>query len=596
MEITDTEAEDAFQLAKQYLSQLKYQEALIYFQKATDLQPENTIYLSKLADHYIILGDFQKTIEYYEKVLKIYLTTYGENYPGTADCYNDIGEALRNLGDYQKMMEYFQKSFKIDLFNHGEYHPRMARNYNNFGLTYLHSNSYSKAIEFFDKALKIQLVILGENHPVIATLYNNLGSAWSKLRDAPKAFEYIEKALKIKILNYGENDIQVAHSYHNLGSFYYNLSGDKNKAIEYYKKALEIFTDKLGAEHPDTKNCLQNLTSTKKELDEILLIQTEPVKKESIDHWYKEGKKDYPEYNQPKPNWTDMPKDLIGLTNEELEKRNAPLQEAYDKGWKEQEELSKNSEEESENIKGEEIMLAFFDVLGFSERLANAGLEQIYSLYEELIEIVKKAAGGRMIFTAVPSEDGGRIPMTTFFTVHYHYFSDTIMLWGKYHPSLSVPFIDLCNDFMCEAIKRKLPLRGCITFGKAIMDKKKGIFLGDPIIEAARGEAAQSWIGVSFGPSLNHPKYSWLGDLRMVLPFTKQIKPNKEKYVEQIALDWTRKWRTKFDTDPTENINALNTNPEVSSYYETTNSFIAFSTQNPEWWKIYDFDTKTFKV
>jgi len=252
---------------------------------------------------------------------------------------------------------------------------------------------------------------------------------------------------------------------------------------------------------------------------------------------------------------------------------------------------------EKNNTQPQEIIFAFFDVLGFSERLRNIGLEAIYALYKELIEIVRKTAGGRMVLSAVPAggDNSGLVPTMGYFLIEHTYFSDTIMLWGRYNLATTLPFYDLCNDFFCEAIKRNLPLRGCITFGEAIMDKENGIFLGEPIIEAALGEAAQSWIGVSFGPSLDKSRYSWLGDLRMVLPFSMQIKKGKEKFVEQIALDWPRKWRSKYNTDPMNNINALNTNPAVSHYYETTNSFIDFSSQNPEWWKKYDFDTRTFK-
>lgn len=254
-----------------------------------------------------------------------------------------------------------------------------------------------------------------------------------------------------------------------------------------------------------------------------------------------------------------------------------------------------NSSEKIDDVSSQEIVLALFDVLGFSERVRQNGLEVIYKHYEELIKLVQSKAGGRVIVSAVPAGNGGLVPATGYFLVEHTYFSDTVMLWGQYNLATSLPFYDLCIDFFCATLERNLPMRGCIAFGDAIMERERGIFLGEPIIEAASGESAQSWIGVSFGPSLNSARFSWLGDLRMVIPFKEHIKTGKEDFVEQLSLDWPRRWRDKYGTDPVKQINKLNTDSRYSSYYDTASRFIKFSKENPEWWKTFDFDTRTFK-
>jgi hypothetical protein len=159
---------------------------------------------------------------------------------------------------------------------------------------------------------------------------------------------------------------------------------------------------------------------------------------------------------------------------------------------------------------------------------------------------------------------------------------------------MSMPFYDVCLDFVCEALARELPVRGCIAFGEAILDSKRGVFLGQPIIEAARGESAQSWAGVSFGPSLDRPEFSYLGDLRLVLPFEQQIKHGKSEWVTPLALDWPRRWRDKFKTDPIDQLDKLDADPRFSVYYETARTFARFSAANSEWWKNYDFDKRAF--
>lgn len=252
------------------------------------------------------------------------------------------------------------------------------------------------------------------------------------------------------------------------------------------------------------------------------------------------------------------------------------------------------TEETREETGSAVIALAFLDVLGFSDRVQRIGLDAIYRHYDELIRLVRDKAGGKFVLSALPAGEGGMVPVSGWLLVEHAYFSDTILLWYPYHPAMSMPFYDVCLDFVCEALARELPMRGCITFGDAIMDRKKGIFLGNPIIEAARGEAAQSWLGVSFGPSLDSPEFSYLGDLRMVLPFDQQIKQGKGDLVTPLALDWSRRWRDKFKTDPVDQLNTLDVDPRFSVYYETARRFCTFSAANPEWWTRYDFDKRAF--
>lgn len=261
-------------------------------------------------------------------------------------------------------------------------------------------------------------------------------------------------------------------------------------------------------------------------------------------------------------------------------------------------EQTKDSEVEAgtskEASKNTIMALALFDVLGFSELANRIGLIALYHHYEELIRLVKAKAGGQVVLSALPVEGGGMVPVSGWLLIEGAYFSDTILLWCPYHRAMSLPFFDTCLAFMCEALARELPLRGCIAFGEAIMDRKQGVFLGQAIIEAARGESAQRWTGVSFGPSLDTPEFSYLGDLRMVLPFDQQIKEGKHEFITPLALDWPRRWREQLKTDPIDQLNKLDLDPRFSAYYETARNFARFSAANPEWWKTFDFDKRAF--
>lgn len=244
----------------------------------------------------------------------------------------------------------------------------------------------------------------------------------------------------------------------------------------------------------------------------------------------------------------------------------------------------------------EPIVLAFFDVLGFSERVKRIGLTEIHRQYQELLSIVKEKSSDRVIVVPVPVGGGGLCNVGCRRTLQHAYFSDTVFLWVKYELPVMQSFLDSVLDFFCEALVRDLPMRGCITFGDAIMKPNEGVFLGDPIIEGARGEAAQSWLGVSFGPSVNQPEYGWLGSLRHVIPYHDHAKPGKESFVEPLVLDWPRRWRDAYSDRPcaTEKLAQLNTDARFSGYYDGASKLVSHSVVCDAWWESFDFKSKAY--
>jgi hypothetical protein len=244
----------------------------------------------------------------------------------------------------------------------------------------------------------------------------------------------------------------------------------------------------------------------------------------------------------------------------------------------------------------EPILLAFFDVLGFSDRVSRVGLHEIYQQYQEIIAVVEGNTAERIIEVVIPDGTGGLDGGLCLRTLQHAYFSDTVMIWVKYDLPVVQSFLESALDFFCEALLRGLAMRGCITFGPAIMSTRDGIFLGDPIIEGARGEQAQSWLGVSFGPSVNQKSYGWLGALHHVMPYHEHAKPGKESLVEPLVLDWPRRWRDKYSGRPSavEVLKGLNTDARFTSYYDGALKFVAHSAECSAWWKSFDFRSKSY--
>ena len=62
-----------------------------------------------------------------------------------------------------------------------------------------------------------------------------------------------------------DEKLKMAKTYNNLGLVYWKL-GEYQKAIEYYDKALQIWKDKLGENHPNTKIVMDNIRIAKSNL------------------------------------------------------------------------------------------------------------------------------------------------------------------------------------------------------------------------------------------------------------------------------------------------------------------------------------------
>jgi hypothetical protein len=148
----------------------------------------------------------------------------------------------------------------------------------------------------------------------------------------------------------------------------------------------------------------------------------------------------------------------------------------------------------------QELVVALFDVLGFEDRLGRFSLEEIYGQYRELISIAS-TKGSHAFFDARPVGDGKSVPFFGYVEIEQDYFSDTILLWTRFKPGTFNPFLHVCAHLMCEALQAELPLRGAISLGNAIMDKSTRTYIGPPLVEAARAEKAQQWIGLCFGRS-----------------------------------------------------------------------------------------------
>lgn len=271
--------------------------------------------------------------------------------------------------------------------------------------------------------------------------------------------------------------------------------------------------------------------------------------------------------------------------------------------------------------------IALFDILGFSNFVEKNRTQVILELYNKLLDLIHeevstKDGADSFATSAVP------VPITKDWKqsvyiaeanayINVCHFSDTFLIYVNYHlqkpgfwlsthknepyplllgepgtpyypavyekHSIYLSFLQTCMEFFCQAIISGIPLRGCISTGLAIMDQEKSIYLGTPIVEAARGKTAQNAIGIAFGRSFNnsHPVYN-----DYFIPYMAHIKEGKERYMSPMMVDWARYWRNSPDYKNfslKECIEKMNTDPSFSSYYDNAIRFFEFSKRHEQW-------------
>jgi len=233
------------------------------------------------------------------------------------------------------------------------------------------------------------------------------------------------------------------------------------------------------------------------------------------------------------------------------------------------------------------VMMAIFDVLGFSQRMTEQKIDVMFSLYQTMIADVIEKEPMRCI-GAHDMGDGTKCPSLFSADIRYSYFSDTILVWMPLEKMFAGPFIQRCTDLLCEALMLEVPLRGAISLGEAVMHKKTGMYLGEPIIEAHNLEAAQDWLGVAFAPSGTWSPFIAELNPTQIIEYDVPVKQGKESLKSPLALDWPRQWRDTRSDSLYEILQKLNTSPKHSKYYENAIAFGHFSEQHHDWHKKTD--------
>lgn len=213
---------------------------------------------TQVGNSYLILGDYQKALEYHKAALDLkleqaeYEPISNRNRLWLANSYNNIGIIYAELENFQEALENHLMALKIaEEQNDDDRDPLdLAKFYTNTGLTYHSLHQFEKALECHEKALALFEKHLPPYHSDLASSYNYAGAAYDALKNHQRALNYKLKALAIfeKVLPIEHPEL--ARAYNSISSTY-NALGAPEKALDYAQRALAIRETVLPPDHPD---------------------------------------------------------------------------------------------------------------------------------------------------------------------------------------------------------------------------------------------------------------------------------------------------------------------------------------------------------
>jgi len=196
--------------------------ALMYFEKALDLEPNNVQLKLSLAHSSIKNGQQERALKMCQTLLDD-RTIIGD--PANAGVLSNIGQIFAEANRMERARKVLSDSIAMD--------DSDAEAWNNLGVVYYRTKDYPKAVEAYERAMRL--------NPQFASASNNLGTLYLRMflerKDPgmmPKAIDAFDRAI-----NY---DPRLASAYNGRASAY-KFSNRAGDAIRDWKRTLELQPD-----------------------------------------------------------------------------------------------------------------------------------------------------------------------------------------------------------------------------------------------------------------------------------------------------------------------------------------------------------------
>lgn len=234
-------------IAKEYLTKAQeflksdldscfyYAEQTLKISNSRPLSSEKAKAMSIIAEYYQKSNELQISIEYYLKAIEIAEKNGINKHLGSA--YNGIGISYFMLNDLDQAESYIRKALDAKLEEKDFLYFSIISS--NLAALYVHREKYTEAISMLMNAESI--IIKNDMRFYLPNLYNSIGAAYQQYQpEKDSAIHYYSKSIEIaRELNIQDNIIT---GLHNIGQYYLGR-GNFTQAMNYLKQAEEACLD-----------------------------------------------------------------------------------------------------------------------------------------------------------------------------------------------------------------------------------------------------------------------------------------------------------------------------------------------------------------
>jgi tetratricopeptide (TPR) repeat protein len=207
------------------------------------------------------LGNVYRNLEEFESAIRVYkkavLLAEKEDLFGLSTSLGNMASIYTHLGQPDEALRCLDRGLKIAVHigNKQSEGSMMC----SIGIAYYQKGESIKAIAFIHESIKTTRLIGDRQGECMALL--NLSNIYFHLEDFDKCIENAEASLKIA--NSISSKQSEGGALYNIGSSYLFM-GDSNSAIQYLRKAYDIFIKIYGNDHSHTQMAISAMLSAEK--------------------------------------------------------------------------------------------------------------------------------------------------------------------------------------------------------------------------------------------------------------------------------------------------------------------------------------------
>ena len=181
-------------------------------------------------------GKYQQAIVYFDKAIKVYPKNYSKK---LSEAIFNKSLALLKLKKYQQALDSFNQAIKIDPNNVNANNGKidaltsLVKHFSNKGREFASAGKHQQAIVYFDKAINITPP---NNKKYLAILFSNKGRAFANMGKYQQAADSFDKEIK----HYPQDDISDrGTAFYNKGLALLKLK-KQQQALEHFNQAIKI--------------------------------------------------------------------------------------------------------------------------------------------------------------------------------------------------------------------------------------------------------------------------------------------------------------------------------------------------------------------